>query len=88
MRRAEMLATIVSTVRKAADDHAIRLRAAEERAEARAKAHDDRLEKLSADIGDLADATRAVLLRQRDPEPAAAAKAPAQPKPRDLKEKM
>ena len=71
MRHVDLLASVLSAVRKGTDDHALRLKAAEERAEARAQALEDKVGKLSADIADLADATRAVLLRQRDPQPAA-----------------
>lgn len=76
MRHVDLLASVISAIRKGADDHAIRLKAAEERAIARAQEHDERLGKLSADVGDLADATRAVLLRQRDPQVPVARPAP------------
>lgn len=71
MRRAEMLATIISAVRSARDDHARAITRAGQDARDRAKALEDKVDKLGADIADLADATRAVLLRQRDPQPPA-----------------
>ena len=81
-----MLATILTAIRNARDSHADVITRAGQDARDRAAALEKKVDKLSADISDLADATRAVLRQPAKPAPPAA-KAPMTGKP-PTKEKM